>query len=308
MNSVLMLLPDEEVGVFLATNSDGGGDLTTQHTGFQRAFFDHYYPAPAVAPAQPPADFAERAGRFVGTYRYDSTPATTAIKIMALMGPNTIPVSAPGDGTLRTSIEGIDLQLVEVEPLYFRQVDGPFAVVFREDSRGRITRLFTDLMPQYSARKLAWYETGPFNMVLLQVCALVFLTIVPVGLVHWIRSRGRARTPQSGSRGARMAYRTIVAICVLNLLFLVGFGSFMFGSFPWSFVTELHGVSGFVKVVMGLGVAAAALTVPAVIYTALAWKNGYWGIVGRTYYTLVTVAAVAFVWFLEYGKLLGWRY
>ena len=44
-------------------------DLTNQHLGFQRAFFDHYYPAPAVEPIQPPADFAERAGRFVGPYR-----------------------------------------------------------------------------------------------------------------------------------------------------------------------------------------------------------------------------------------------
>jgi glutaconate CoA-transferase subunit B len=41
-------------------NSDGGGDLTSQHLGFQRAFFDHYYPASAVEPIQPPADFTER--------------------------------------------------------------------------------------------------------------------------------------------------------------------------------------------------------------------------------------------------------
>jgi hypothetical protein len=44
------------------------------------------------------------------------------------------------------------------------------------------------------------------------------------------------------------------------------------------------------------------------VYTGLAWKNRYWGIAGRGYYTLVTVAAVAFVWFLNYWNLLGWRY
>jgi hypothetical protein len=69
MNSLLLLLPDQNLGVFVVYNSEGGGELTNQHLGFQRAFFDHYYPAPAVEPIQPPADFAERAGRFVGSYR-----------------------------------------------------------------------------------------------------------------------------------------------------------------------------------------------------------------------------------------------
>ncbi|NIP68218.1 MAG: hypothetical protein GTO04_03250, partial [Planctomycetales bacterium] len=50
------------------------------------------------------------------------------------------------------------------------------------------------------------------------------------------------------------------------------------------------------QIVLGLGVLAAVLTVGALVYTALAWKNRYWGVAGRAYYTLVTVAAVAFVW------------
>jgi hypothetical protein len=58
---------------------------------------------------------------------------------------------------------------------------------------------------------------------------------------------------------------------------------------------------------MGLGV-AAVLTAGALVSTVLAWKNRYWGIAGRAYYTLVTLAAVAFVWFLNYWNLLGWRY
>jgi hypothetical protein len=62
------------------------------------------------------------------------------------------------------------------------------------------------------------------------------------------------------------------------------------------------------KIALGLGVLAAVLTVGALVYTALAWKDGYWGVAFRIYYTLVTVAAVAFVWFLNYWNLLGWRF
>jgi CubicO group peptidase (beta-lactamase class C family) len=53
MHSLLLLLPDQNLGVFIAYNTLDIGSLTTQHLGFQRAFFDHYYPAPAVEPIQP---------------------------------------------------------------------------------------------------------------------------------------------------------------------------------------------------------------------------------------------------------------
>jgi hypothetical protein len=85
MNSLLLLLPDQNLGVFVVYNSEGGGDLTNQHLGFQRAFFDHYFPAPAVEPIQPPADFAERAGRFVGSYKLTQSSYTSLEKIAGLM-------------------------------------------------------------------------------------------------------------------------------------------------------------------------------------------------------------------------------
>jgi hypothetical protein len=53
---------------------------------------------------------------------------------------------------------------------------------------------------------------------------------------------------------------------------------------------------------------SAVLTVGALLYGVLAWKRGYWGIAARVHYTLVTVAAVAFVWFLNFWNLLGWRF
>jgi len=306
-NSVMLLLPDQDLGIFVVANGDAG-DLTTQHVGFQRAFFDHYFPASAVAPIQPSAGFAQRASQYVGNYRFSSNPSTTAIKIMSLMGLNTINISATGDGMLLLSYSGIELQFVETDPLYFLQVDGPFHLIFREDDQGRITHMFTDFIPQYAAVKLNWYEMTTFNMVLLQICALIFFSVIPAAAVHYIRNRRLSTARPSALPGPRAAYGIILAISVLNLLFLIGFGMFMFGSFSWSFITELHDVSLIVKIVMGLGVLAALLTVGALVYLVLVWKNRYWGIGFRVYYTLVTIAAVAFVWFLNYWNLLGWRY
>ena len=304
MVSQFLLLPDQHLGVYVVYNSLGArdGGLNDQHIGFQRAFFDHYYPATAVAPLQPQADFAERAERFAGLYRRANSHATTPEKVINLFG--ALEVINPGDGTLLLSMGGPELRFVEVQPLYFRQVDGPFAMVFHEDDQGRITHMFTDLIPEYASVKLDWYETPGFNMVLAQVCVLIFLSMLPVAVVRFVRNRRSGGDQKPASRGARVADWLIQVICLLNLLFLVGIALWFRPMHP----SELHGISLIVEIVIGLGVLAAVLTIAALVYTVLAWKDGYWGLAFRAYYTLVTVAAVAFVWFLHYWNWLGWRY
>jgi CubicO group peptidase (beta-lactamase class C family) len=300
--TLLLLLPEQNLGVFVVyTNEDVGG-LTTQHFGFQRAFFDHYYPATEVEPIQPPADFAARASQFVGSYKSTRSAYTTFEKIGNIMSPP-IEISDPGDGTLLLAIRGIEMRLVEVEPLYFRQVDGPFSIVFREDNRGRITHMFADVSPQEDYEKLNWYETTGFNMALFLGCVLVFLSMMPVALVRAIRNRRLSDDQKAAPRGARMANWIIVGISVLNLLFVVGTVMMLSGlGFPRFGVTLTN------RIVLGLGVLSALLTVGALVYAALAWRDRYWGVAFRIYYTLVAIAAVAFVWFLNYWNLLGWRF
>ena len=77
MGSQMLLLPDQRLGIFFAVNTRDIGPLTIQHAGFQRAFFDHYFPAPAAEHIEPPADFAGRADRYVGLYRRTSYPPST---------------------------------------------------------------------------------------------------------------------------------------------------------------------------------------------------------------------------------------
>jgi CubicO group peptidase (beta-lactamase class C family) len=301
MESLLLLLPDQNLGVFVAYNSEGGGELINQHLGFQRAFFDHYYPAPPVEPIQPPADFEQRAGRFVGGYRMTRSAYTTLEKFRGFLGMNVIEISDPGDGTLAMASPWGEWRFVEVEPLYYRRVDAPFGIVFREDDRGHITHLFTDYTPMFGFEKLNWYETPGFNMALVVGCALIFLSMIPVAPVRAIRSRRLGGERALAPRSARLAEWIIVGICVLNLLFVVG-------SFLWNNPTPSFGVSLNLQIVLGLGVLSALLTVGALVSSVLAWKNGYWGVASRAYYSLVTVAAVAFVWFLNYWNLLGWRF
>ena len=299
MNSQLLLLPEQNLGVFVIYNSMGGENLTPQHLGFQRSFFDHYYPAPAVTPILPSTDFSSQVDRFVGSYRGMMRSYTTADKIGSLFGEAIIRDS--GDGTLLLDYYGLVLRFVEVEPLYFHQVDGNFALVFREDGTGHIVQMYSDLVPQYAFEKLKWYETFNFNMLLLQGCALIFLFMVPIAAFVLIRECRRRGSQKHASRRPTTALWIILGVCLLNLVIVVY-------SFQWLYPVMLFGFSTLSKIVLGLGVLSALLTVATLVYSVLAWKDSYWGIVFRSYYTLVVVAAVAYVWFLNYWNLLGWRY
>jgi hypothetical protein len=153
----------------------------------------------------------------------------------------------------------------------------------------------------FAFEKLKRYETPGFNMTLLLISLLIFLSVLVVVLVRGIRNRHASDDQGRAPRGTRVAQWIMVGISILNLLFV-------FGTRQWGNPMPLFGVALIYKIVLGLGILSAVLTVGALVYTVLAWKNSYWSITGRVYYTLVTIAAVAFVWFLNYWNLLGWRF
>jgi CubicO group peptidase (beta-lactamase class C family) len=304
MHSLMLLLPSEHLGVFVSYNTRGGGEANGQHSGFHQAFVDHYYPAPAATPLRPPADFATRAGKFVGTYNA-YCDYTTLLKVIGLFGGGyTAVVSDPGDGTLALRLEGREMRLVEVEPLFFRQADGPFGAVFRADGEGRITHLYADTMPQYALRKLAWYETGGLNMVLLQGYVLLFASVLPVGAIRAMRTRRSGSDQPRRIRGQRAAQWVLFGISASNLLVL----SVLVWGAMGGMTNELLELPPGIQALLGLGVLSALLTIVAVAFTARAWSQRAWGVPYRIYYTLVAACAVGFVWFLHYWNMLGWRF
>ena len=52
----------------------------------------------------------------------------------------------------------------------------------------------------------------------------------------------------------------------------------------------------------------AAYFALAFLGTWLAWRERYWSLAGRLHYTLVTLGALGFVWWLSYWNLLGFRF
>ena len=295
-HSMLALLPDQNLGIFAAWNGEGG--LQLNEGPFLHAFLDRYYPVSKTTPI-PLADAVERADRYTGSYRMSAMADTTWEKMMAIFG--ALNLKDGGDGTLVLNTPYGEQKWVEVEPLVFHEIGGQDMVIFEEDDQGPITRGYIHSVPRMVIEKLLWYETPGFHMPLLLGCILIFLSMIITGLINLIRRR----RPEGLQHWRPLAAGSLsAAISVLFVLFTAGLFIFM-GNMTWYSV--FFGTPTFLKVLLALPVLAAVLTVGALIFTALAWKGGYWKVAGRIHYTLVALAAVAFIWSLNFLNLLGWR-
>ncbi len=97
-------------------------------------------------------------------------------------------------------------------------------------------------------------------------------------------------------------------LCALNVLFLIGLMLFLIGLMPTTGdLVILHNVPPLLTTLFTLALVCAVLTVGIIICTILAWWGRFWSARRRVHYTLVTLAALAFVWGLVYWNLLGFR-
>jgi CubicO group peptidase (beta-lactamase class C family) len=296
--SLLVLLPEENVGLFVSFNSldtEPENPLGGARVELLHAFLDRYYPVPDLPALQPPVDFQQRAGRLTGSYGITRIVYTTIEKLKGLM--MKYDVSATGDGLIFLS-----KQWVEVEPLIFREVGGQETLVFREDSQGGITHMFLSKRPHVAFIKLAWYEAPMFHYILLGVSMVFFLSALIVWPVNALRNSLKGKHKASTLR-ARQARWVAWGMSALYVLFLVGMVIILSDIY-----SIIYGIPPLLPFVLVLPLLAVVLTIGALGFTVLAWKNRYWDVAGRVHYTLVTLVSLAFIWFLNYWNLLGFRF
>jgi CubicO group peptidase (beta-lactamase class C family) len=296
-HTALLLLPEQDVGLFVSYNSAGGEEARNE---LFEAFLERYYPAPDSPASKPPADFQEHAGRFTGSYGSTRGAQTTPEKLIALRG--TLNVSATEDGPLLTRpLGGEPQRWVAVKPLVFREAGGQGDMVFREDGQGRITALFFDSSPTWAFVKLTWYQTPAFHGGLLAVCVVLFLSAIvvwPIGAFLGRRKSGAAALRPGLSRLARwLAGGT----STLSILYLIGYALVLSNPNP---VELLYGDPPLLRAVEVLPLPIAVLALGTLAFTVVAWRRRYWGVAGRVHYTLVALAGLAFVWFMYYWNLL----
>jgi hypothetical protein len=144
--------------------------------------------------------------------------------------------------------------------------------------------------------RLRWYESPPFHFALLGLSLLLFLIAIVAALRHW-------KSDKAGPRRARWARLNLGALGAVNLIFVVAFVSIFLADAEDTFFATSTGPYA----VLTLPLVALALTVLAVVLAVRVWREKYWTRGSRLLHIAGVVAAVAFVWFLNFWNLLGYR-
>ena len=295
-SSALFLLPEQQLGVYIAYNSNGGFG---PGEAFRRAFLNHYFQVAAAPPTLAPLT-QEQVAALAGSYRSTTSFARSFAKVLTLLGGlyGDVMVRANADGSFTT--EGVGptpLQWVAVEPGVLRLADGAHDsygdLVFATDAQGRITRLFVANNPYRAYEKVAWYEAAGFQLGWLGLCALVLLSLlvaVPGGALI-----GRI-FPASGMAAPTLAQWLLVGACVLALGFLVALALALEESL-------LYGVTPTLIGVLVVPFVALALAVASLVAAHSGWVA--MRLVARGHYVAGMVALGGYAGWLYAWNLLG---
>jgi hypothetical protein len=293
----LYLIPNQNLGLFIATNAPGGNiarDMLIQ------SFMDRYYPMVPSAANSPTDDFASRVTPYVGTYYPARHNYTSPEKIMATLQSGSI--SLDEKRNLTFNVPGKTFHLVEIESGLLRDRDDPnFKLVLHTDETGQAYLLFPGSTFTYI--KVPWYADLSFiTLLIFAGFALFSYPLFGWGKagLSWLRKR----RPGSRATLSGLAYLTAA---LFGLLFFMGVIFLQIGLFS---VDASYGVPAYtfgeppllnsLPVLSYLLIGLGALML---IFTTLAWIRRLWRLRDRLFYSLLSLSALSVLWVFWFWNL-----
>ncbi len=298
-HSQLVLFPEHSLGVFVSMNT---ASLESDLRGhLLRSLLDRYFPVPDPPEPEPIAGFAERAKRLVGSYMLSRVVYSSYEKLMALGAQ--ISVKVTDDKTLLTALPfGIGAQQwIETAPYSFEEIGGPGRLMFKKDDSGEFRYLYVNEYPIMAGIRAERHETPSFHFLILGIILLVFISVLrwPVAAIFGRLCRRR----RDEKPAPRLARWTAGLMVLLQTVFIAGLALML------SDVEQLmFGVPLTMKILLGLPVISILLLIGTFLFMTSAWIRGYWTGCARFHYTLVFLSGLAFLLFLNYWNLLGWKF
>jgi CubicO group peptidase (beta-lactamase class C family) len=297
--SLLMLVPKEHVGFFLAFNRDE----SRFEDALINSFFNRFYPAGnSDTPSVPLHLSAATLRKFTGSYRSNPYSRLTFEKLITLYWQ--FRITANPDGSLEFHYPHNFKPSARWMPLaqnYFLRGDGQGHAVFDIDASGRVAHLFTD---RDSYEKVPLYGTASFQVALVKALMLILLS----GCVWW-PLQPLVRRLRKGTSGHTVACRRekwcAATLGVLNVFFIIEMLHVLTRMDEWDFV---YGVPPAIKALLWIPIFTTVLAAVVLCFAARGWKRRSWSLWGRVHYSVITAAGLVFIWFFIYWNLLGFHY
>ena len=293
--SLLYLVPQRHVGYFMAFNSRAGNRARRE---ILAALLDRDFPH-TLSPPRPasPDVAASVASRLAGTYVDARHAHRTLEKLASLARVVTLRRNADG------SLELTGTRYVPVSADLLRAADGEGSLAFRTDHAGRVTHLFESRSISRTLERVPWHGTLAFQFAWLIACGSVFLWNALLAVVGVFSRRRRAFSSQGRGGAVRWVPGLLSLGSCLNLAFLVGLGFAIAGSFG----SLEYGIPVVLRVLLAVPLLTTSLAIASLFAFPNAWKGSQRS--GRRARLAITMVAVlAFVPWLAYWNLMGYRF
>lgn len=302
--TTLFLVPKENLGVYIATNS-----LSALPFNFEEEFLNYFYPESNDEFNAAENNLSKDYSKYEGTYRgYDGTSKTNIMKLIVLFDPSMdMEIKDNKDGTLNlheftSAKEEITTRLIEIENGLFLREDGRGKFAFRIDKEGNVTYAFNDIS-ENSFEKIKFYDERKFIMAVLGISIFMFIINIISFVVSFIKRKNKKYKESKVPITTQILKFSNIAIEVFNSIGTLGtiiLAVMMIYNNDFSFKYLLY----FFLTMLVISSIISALNLALLSYY-LAKKNE--SIRVKVYYVLLNIANLAFIWLLYYFNLIGYK-
>ena len=275
------LFPEENLGIFISTNTVGGGQILNQ---LFRGLLERYFPFDYAAPEPGSATGLER---YAGSYATFRHPVTTVGKLLRLMA--TVDISATGDGELRLVGSGPPSYWRQTSPGVFRNVERDRTLRFVDDPQGQL--LFIDSAGG-SFYKLSLFEAPAFQYTV----GGTALLLLGWALLAWPVQRARRGEWLVGlEQRSRMVAWLIALTLFVCLAGIAGNAS----------QEIVYGLPTTISVLLWLPFLTMALLLVYLVLLAGMIRDDTIEVATKVFHLALALAATVVCWLFAYWNLIG---
>jgi CubicO group peptidase (beta-lactamase class C family) len=301
-HSMLSLLPEQGVGMFVTYNGDGQSEHPVLDGTFgaredlRNDFVSTFFPGSTSA--SQPATQAD-SDRYTGTYRLTMFRHRDPALLLTLLTVPDLRVTANDRDDLTTTGFTTDPDQVEQvwEPVgrgVFREKVSGEKLAFVEDNDGEAILAATSYI-YYSMvfERISWYESVTLHLIVAGGALLVVSTMLVWPITALARRIRRTGKPHPGSRAARWIAATTGVLLVGSVAGL-----------QYLLVLAGGGSTALLTILQAASAVGAVGAVATSTYAGLAWRSRRWGRLGTAHYTAEAAALVTLLVFAyHYGLL-----
>lgn len=302
--STLFLIPKENLGIYVTTNSLNGLPFN-----FEEEFLNYFYPQSNEEFRVDEKNVNKDYSKYEGTYRsYDGTSKTNIMKLNVLYDQSMdLKIKDNKNGTLTLNEisqgrEEITTNLVEIEDGVFLREDGRGKFAFRFDKDGNVTYAFNDVS-ENSFEKIKFYENT--NFIFFSIISILIITLINIFIFirSLIKRKNRKQNSIGTSKVIKILRRLNFAIGIFNLTGI--FGAVILAMAM--IVNNNFNLMYLLYFFLTLLILSTGMTFINLILLIFVFFKKKMIIREKIYYSILSLANLLVVWLLYYFNLLGYK-